>query len=198
MLDTLLNTIIQAGAVLVLCLIVWAIWGRRSSRFAAYFGLIGARPWLVLAMTAAGAALAFALVQLPAARSLASGEGSVAAGAAGHGLALVVNLILLAVFKTAFAEELLFRGLIGKRAIAAFGFQVGNLIQALLFGALHLLVLLIPQASMATALGMVVFTGVSGWICGWVNERPGRGSILPGWGAHAGANLAAYLLIGLG
>jgi len=198
MLNTLVNTALQVGIVWLLCLAVWAVWGRRSARFGVYVGLVGARLWLVIAMAAGGAAVAFVLLQLPGAQRLASGEGTAAAGAEGIGLALVANLALTAVLKTAFAEELLFRGLIGKRAIAAFGFRTGNLVQALLFGAVHLLLLLIPGASMAMVLGMVMFTGVAGWLCGWINEGPGRGSILPGWAAHAAANLTAYLMIGLG
>ena len=196
--NTVLNTVLQVGIVFLAGFIVWAIWGRKSSRFAPYVGLTGARFWLIAAAAAGGAAVAVALLQLPAAQELASGEGTVAAGATGSGPELIFSLILLGAVKTAFAEELLFRGLIGKRLIAAFGFQAGNAVQALLFGAVHLVLLLVPDASLTTVLGLVAFTTVVGWICGWLNEHPGRGSILPGWGAHAGGNVTAYLMIALG
>ena len=39
--------------------------------------------------------------------------------------------------QTGLSEEILFRGFLGKRLIAKFGFAVGNVVQGLLFGTLH-------------------------------------------------------------
>jgi len=57
---------------------------------------------------------------------------------------------------------------------------------------MHLLLFLTPQAKTEVVLGMVAFTFVGGWTSGWLNEKPGSGSILPGWIAHGAANLVAY------
>jgi membrane protease YdiL (CAAX protease family) len=113
---------------------------------------------------------------------------------------VTIILIMTAMFKTAFAEELLFRGLLGKRLIAWVGFHAGNFLQAALFGAIHLLIFLSPevQASSLTPEYVVGFSGVSGWINGWINERVGGGSIVPGWIAHAVANLTTYLGLAYG
>jgi len=104
-------------------------------------------------------------------------------------------LAILALFKTALAEELLFRGLIGKRLIARLGFGIGNACQAALFGAVHLLVALSPLATAGLVAALVAFTAATGFINGWLNEKRGGGSILPGWAAHASANLIAYAAV---
>lgn len=46
----------------------------------------------------------------------------------------IILLLIIGVFKTAFAEEILFRGFIAKRLISVFGFVKGNLFQAIIFG----------------------------------------------------------------
>ena len=75
------------------------------------------------------------------------------------------------------------------------GFAWGNSLQAVLFGAIHLLLLLSPDATPGLVGLIVGVTAAQGFINGWLNEKWGRGSILPGWAAHAGANLTSYLLL---
>jgi membrane protease YdiL (CAAX protease family) len=82
--------------------------------------------------------------------------------------------------------------------IRRWGFAAGNTVQAVLFGLIHLLLLLTPNATTGFVLLLVVLTGVLGWILGWINERFANASILPGWAAHGGGNLAAYLLLASG
>lgn len=53
--------------------------------------------------------------------------------------ASVIILLITALFKTSLAEEILFRGLIAKRLINKLGFKIGNLLQAFVFGILHVL-----------------------------------------------------------
>jgi len=60
----------------------------------------------------------------------------------GLGGPAIVTIIFTALLKTALAEEIFFRGFIAKRLIAVTNFQIGNVIQAILFGAIHLLLFL--------------------------------------------------------
>lgn len=120
-----------------------------------------------------------------------------AADVAGGGPWGFVALAVAALFKTAFAEELLFRGIIGKRLIAWQGFAIGNSIQALLFGLIHFSLLALANASLGVVLLVVMATSVLGFGAGWLNERHGGGSILPGWSLHGSANLLAYFWAGL-
>ena len=197
MADAAISTALQLGFVLVLALIVYAALRRPEGSFLRFTGLYRAS-WLALA-TGAGFGLAAALiiVNLPGMAEMAGGERTVAgeAAAGGLGAGALASLVIAALVKTSLSEELLFRGLIGRTLIRRIGFTAGNAIQAILFGAIHLLLLLVPTAS-ATAVAMLVAaSGISGWLSGWLNERYAAGSILPGWAAHATANLVAYLAI---
>ena len=100
----------------------------------------------------------------------------------------LVPVLLFAIVQTSLAEELFFRGFLGKRVIARWGFAPGNAAQAIAFGILHVAMF----ASFADPIRLLVIgilMGASGWIVGWLNEEGAGGSILPGWALHASANL---------
>lgn len=98
--------------------------------------------------------------------------------------------------KTGFSEELLFRGLIGKRFIAWFGFQIGNAIQALLFGILHygIFRFLMPDSSWLVAVSALVLTTIVAWLAGWYMERRDEGSIMGPWLIHGSINFGVILM----
>jgi membrane protease YdiL (CAAX protease family) len=103
-----------------------------------------------------------------------------------------ILLIVKALIQTAFTEEILFRGFVAKRLINWLGSTTGNLLQALLFGAVHLLIFVGQEFSLALAIGIVLYPATGGWIMGYLNERVGNGSILPSWLMHGLVNLIAY------
>lgn len=200
MVEGLIGTILQVGVVLIVCLVAWLIFGRRKASFRTWLGLTAAPPLLLLLCLVLGAAGAWLLLQTPGVAMLASGPGTVIAASTPNGVTAgaIVVLAVGAVFKTAFAEELLFRGLIGKRLYGAMGFWPGNIVQALLFGAVHLPLLLLPDAPRQTVLLMIGFVTVLALISGRLNERRAGGSILPGFALHGAGNLTTYLGLGLG
>jgi membrane protease YdiL (CAAX protease family) len=107
----------------------------------------------------------------------------------------VAVLLIAAVLKTGFCEELFFRGFVAKRLIARLGFARGNLLQAIAFMAVHVpMVLAVPAES--RSIGLLSFVIVNPFMCSllsvWLNEKQGGGSIVPGWILHAGANVTAY------
>ena len=199
MISSILSALLQVGLVLIVAGAVYFAMGRRDGSFLRFVGLYPAPLPALAAAAAVGLVLVLAILLIPGIAELASARGTVAGDAAQIGLstAVVPSLLIAAVLKTSLSEEILFRGLIGKRLIARLGFQTGNFIQAVLFGLVHLLLLLVPAASTVLVLSMVLITGISGWINGWLNERLGGGSILPGWAAHAVANACAYLWLAL-
>jgi membrane protease YdiL (CAAX protease family) len=71
---------------------------------------------------------------------------------------------------TVWSEEAAFRATLGTAAVAAFGPQVGRLVQAAAFGLSH-----IADARRAgePVLGTVLVTGVAGWVFGWLHEQSG-------------------------
>jgi hypothetical protein len=88
----------------------------------------------------------------------------------------------------ALGEEVLFRGLIGGMLIRRLGFAVGNVLQALIFLLLHLLLLTVSTSLWPLLLSQLL----GGWLNGWLLFR--SESILPGWIAHSLGNAFGALL----
>lgn len=117
-------------------------------------------------------------------------EGSPQAPFLGLGLGgqALVLAFLYGVVATGFCEELLFRGLIGGSLARWLGPVWGNVAQAAVFLAPHLLLLfVIPDAW-----GMMPVIFVGALIAGWI--RIASGSIVGPWLIHASVNVATCLL----
>ena len=200
MLQEAINTAVQLAVVLIIAGIVWLIWGRKAGGFARFIGLIAPTPRAMLWALVATLVLIPATIGLfltPALHDVATGPNTVIGAFRARGLsAETAGLIVLVAFvKTALTEEILFRGVIAKRLIAWLGFQAGNLIQAMLFGSVHMLVFAGPhgapfEAGLAATFFAVTASG--GWVMGFLNERFGNGSIAPSWLLHGLANAVAY------
>ena len=101
----------------------------------------------------------------------------------------IAMALLYGVVKTGFSEELLFRGLIAGSLSRRFPLAWANLLQALIFLAPHLLLLLImPEMWWVMP---IVFAGAL--FAGWVRIK--SGSILGPWLLHSCANVATCLSI---
>ena len=111
----------------------------------------------------------------------------------GQGINALIPAIIFSFFASALPEEVLFRGFLGKQLSKFLGFMVGNSIQAILFGILH-------GAALFSVLGKAIpllvigYTGVLGWLMGYINEKA-NGSILPSWCIHGVSNLYAAVII---
>lgn len=123
---------------------------------------------------------------------------------AGMGSVALAPAFFFAMVQTGLSEEILFRGFLGKRLSARFGFLTGNLLQASLFGLIHgMLFLLIGNVSWIAALLITLITGLGGWILGYLTEKAAGGSIIPAWLIHGSGNyllamLEAYELFAVG
>lgn len=114
----------------------------------------------------------------------------------GFSLSTVFIIIIASVFKTALSEEILFRGFIAKRIIAATNYQTGNIIQALLFGIIHTLLFMIITSNLFFLIFIFIFPSIGAYLSVYLNEKIAEGSIIPGWISHAGANLISYSVVG--
>ena len=200
LLSSVISAVVQLGLFLVIPFAWWAFTARRSVGFASWIGLRwptwdGRRALLGVAI------LAWVVIGAASTALLQSLSGDVpAARFAGRGLGGLVPVLLFVIVQTSLAEEIFFRGFLGKRVIARWGFAPGNAAQAIAFGILHVAMF----ASFADPIRLLVIgilMGASGWIVGWLNEEGAGGSILPGWVLHASANLlvgtaAAFNLMG--
>lgn len=107
-----------------------------------------------------------------------------------------VILMVIAVFKTSFSEELLFRGFIAKRFVHWLGFRTGNLLQASLFGVIHTLLFATITSYVPFLILIFVVPSIGAYVSVYLNEKVANGSIIPGWISHALANVLAYSIVG--
>ncbi len=108
----------------------------------------------------------------------------------------IIILLIVAIFKTALAEEILFRGFIARQLTIKTGFKIGNLIQAMIFGSIHLLMFwTLTKTTISFLLFIFFFSFFAGWTIGYIKEKYANGSIIPGWIAHATGNILSYIII---
>lgn len=200
LISAFINAFIQLAVALLIAWLPWLIFARKRSGFRQWIGLIAptatSMVW-ALALCAVWQVVTIAVYFLPAFTELAAGEGTVAGTVRANGFSTetIVLIAILALIKTGLTEEIVFRGLIGKRLINAFGFWIGNTAQAVIFGAIHLAIFLIPGGPEFTWLlgGLILaIPGMAGWMMGFANEKLGNGSIAPGWLIHGLGNAISY------
>jgi len=95
----------------------------------------------------------------------------------------------LAILLLAVAEEILLRGFIAGLLFRRYGFATGNVIQAFIFLAPHLLLLLVSTAIWP----LLPVQLIAGWLLGLLRSK--SDSIGPSSLAHVAANLIAPLLL---
>lgn len=116
----------------------------------------------------------------------------------GWSASAALSLVLYAGVQTSLSEEILFRGFLAKRLIEWLGFHVGNVLQALIFAAVHVALFLSlagQELTPARAAFLVLPISLYGWLLGYIKERAGNGSIIPGWLAHGLGNFTAFVTL---
>ncbi|MCY9548682.1 CPBP family intramembrane glutamic endopeptidase [Lysinibacillus xylanilyticus] len=111
----------------------------------------------------------------------------------GLGFSALIPALFHSIVQTGLSEELLFRGFLMKRFMHKFGFQMGNIMQSLLFGILHGL-LMFSFIPFGVVVLVVIATAFVGYLLGWINERKSNGSILTSWAIHSIVNLIAAFM----
>ncbi len=111
----------------------------------------------------------------------------------GWSLQTVSVVLVWAVIQTSLSEEILFRGFLCKRLCNRFGDKIGNVIQALVFGSVHILAL--PNKNIFAMLTIVLLTGGIGYALGWLSLKKAQGSILYGWAIHATVNILSPVIV---
>jgi uncharacterized protein len=112
------------------------------------------------------------------------------------GLNSLLLLLVMAVFKTSFAEEILFRGFLAKRLISIAGFVKGNLLQAIIFGTIHAGLFAFTTSNPVFLFVIFLIPAIGAYVSVYLNEKIGNGSIIPGWISHGLANILAYGIVG--
>lgn len=198
MVSMFFNVISQVLMFSLIPFIWWLVTARRKENFFSWIGLKGVRgSWL----TVGGCILFFFVLcvvsQVWWIPHLLPANATVQSSYAGMGWSAFPSAFLFGMIQTGLSEEILFRGFLGKRLIAKFGFAVGNVVQGLLFGALHGVMFFFVTTPFK-ALVITLITGFSGWLLGWLTEKGSGGSIVPGWMAHGVGNLVLSMVQAFG
>ncbi|MCG7406580.1 CPBP family intramembrane metalloprotease [Paenibacillus sp. ACRRX] len=187
----------QVVLVSVITLLCWFTFGRKKQSFLKWMGLkipkihnrIRFFTFLILGFSL------FSLIGVVILLFFTNKSAIAASQFYGVGISGIIAALLYAFVQTGLSEEMLFRGFIGKRAISAFGFVVGNTMQALLFGCLHGIMFYFNTGILNAAI-ISTFTAVIGWVMGYINEKLSDGSIIPSWILHGCANLfSAFMMM---
>ncbi len=202
MLNEIINAILQVLVFTLIPFVVYLITNRKFKGFFEYIGLKKPpKKALFLALStslifvAGGISLAFVSNEV---REVLINPPSITGKIREMGLqpASIILLLILAWVKTSLAEEILFRGFIAKRLVSWLGFKAGNVLQAIFFGSIHLLLFwALSKAGAGFLIFIFLFSGTAGYIVEYINEKYGEGSIIPGWIAHALGNTISYTVI---
>ena len=138
-LNQLLNAIIQVVLFSIIPFIWWLVTARKKENFFQWLGVkkpeCESKKNLIITM-----AIIFAICYFTGEFAIWLRGDVAAADSAykGMGLAALPSVLVYSFIQTGLSEEILFRGFLLKRLTAKFGFTIANIIQALIFGAIHL------------------------------------------------------------
>ena len=198
MINEITSTIVQLLVLSFIPFIVYVIKNKAVKGFFNYIGLIRSTPRanylaILLSLLLAGPLLALTFFSAEYKEIIIDPE--TVAGKIrlmGFGGEAIATIIIVAVFKTSLTEEILFRGFIAKRLINVTNFQIGNILQAIIFGILHV-VIFVPISRNILYLALIFLSpAIFAYFIVYLNEKVADGSILPGWIAHGLANVLSY------
>ncbi len=192
--NALLNGVIQVVLFAMIPFVWWLITARKKESFFHWIGLKKVKTedtgkfwkvfWIILIV---GFVVGEILVYLQG--DVESAQSSYT----GMGISAVPAALAYALIQTSLSEELLFRGFLQKRLSAKFGFHTANIIQASIFGVLHLILLWGNVAPWYLVLA-VLYPMALAMSFSYLNEKLAGGSILPSWCIHAIVNIISQLL----
>lgn len=196
--NKIISSILQIILFSIIPFIWWLATARKNKKFAEWIGLKkieGGKKTLTAIIIVSIAFLISGALTLYLIRGIETATSEFT----GLGVVAIPAIVIYATFNTAFPEELLFRGFLLKRLANKFGFNIANIIQALLFGLLHGIMFFMLVGIVKNIL-IIAFTGVIAWFMGYINEKYSNGSMIPSWIIHTISNLfsgicAAFLII---
>ena len=113
---------------------------------------------------------------------------------AGKGMIAIPAALIYGYIRTGLSEEIVFRGFLLKRMMSKFGFEAGNLLQAILFGLMHGLPFGLAMHNITVTVLLTILPGAFGWFQGWLNEKRCGGSIVSSWLLHGTMNFIVACL----
>lgn len=113
------------------------------------------------------------------------------------GFVAIVPSFIVCFIQNGLCEEILFRGFIGKRLISKFGKNSGILMQAILFGFMHIGLALAMDLSINISLlvSYFIIPTAAGWMLGYIDEKIYNGSIVPSILLHGMVNFSRDIML---
>jgi membrane protease YdiL (CAAX protease family) len=194
--DQFISSIIQLVAFSLIPFIWWCVTARAKESFLRWLGFVKPQtdhPKALVWLVSAGfiATVLLGGLQWWLTRDVTTAY----ARFEGLGMAGIPGVMLMAGIQTSLSEEILFRGFLLKRLMSKLGFPAAAVIQAILFGFIHL-AFAWGQVGIPEGIAVVVYPMIPALIIAYINEKKAGGSILPGWIIHGTAN-AFYGLVQL-
>ncbi|QSX05672.1 CPBP family intramembrane metalloprotease [Sedimentibacter sp. zth1] len=196
--NLLISAITQIIFLLIIPFVWWAITDRKQSSFFNWIGLKKIRIKskrkyiisfsLMILLSLIPVFIVFPLFVNANATDIATSQFE------GQGVHALIPALIWSFLQTGLSEELFFRGFLTKRLINKFGFQIGNGIQGLLFGLMHG-IFFIEIVGVVETIIIILLTGISGWLMGWINEKQSNGSIISSWILHGCGNIIASIAV---
>lgn len=182
--NALLNGIFQVVLFTFIPFIWWLITARKKENFFKWLGFKKPTPknkkkWL-LTVALTGLAcwiLGQIAIYLRGPMEVAESQYS------GMGVTAIPSILAYSFIQTALSEEILFRGFLLKRISAKFGFPAGAIVQAAIFGSVHLLMVW-GHFNFLAGFMIVVYPIIVAIAFSYINEKLSDGSILPSWIIH--------------
>lgn len=192
-LNQLLNAVFQVVLFSVIPLVWWFVTARKKENFFKWLGI--KRPVSKDVKNLILSILAIIVVCFLVGELAIWMRGDVAAAESaykGMGLAALPSVLVYSYIQTGLSEEILFRGFLLKRLAAKFGFNAANIIQALIFGGIHL-TMVWGQVGVIAGIVIVIYPMIPAVAFAYLNEKKADGSILPSWIAHGTLNTISTL-----
>ena len=200
MINELISAILQVIILAFIPFVVYLIRNKQVKGFWNYVGLkrSNARAnLLALALVIFTAPMFWLILTNPDFQDMMSHPSSVSGRIRqmGPGMEAAGVILVAAIIKTALSEEIFFRGFVAKRLIALTNFQIGNVIHAIIFGAIHTLLFLKLTGDPLFLAVIFFFPALGAYFKTYLNERLAHGSIIPGWITHGTSNILSYSMV---
>lgn len=192
-LNQLINAIFQVVLFSIIPLVWWLITARKKESFFKWLGL--KRPESKNGKNLIFSTLIIMLICFAVGELAVWLRGDVAAAESaykGMGFAALPSVLVYSYLQTGLSEEILFRGFLLKRLSAKFGFITATIIQALIFGAIHV-TMVWGQVGIVAGIVIAIYPMIPAVAFAYLNEKKAKGSILPSWIAHGTLNTISTL-----
>lgn len=187
-LQLLWSSILQVAVFSLIPFLWWCVTARKRESFFSWIGLKKVtNNYKAIAVVVILFCAICVVMQMFVVPFLLPAGATVQQSYAGQGVKATISILIFGMIQTGLSEEILFRGFLLKRLSNRFGYRVGNIVQASIFGIMHG-VLFFMVTTPLKALIIIVLTGLPGWIFGYLNERKCNGSIIPSYLCHGIGN----------